>query len=119
MDACREQGIEDPIWRWDGGFVIVTFKRPKHDLSMTQAGLKYVPTTTQVQRLVELMGDEYMGMKEIMELFDLKIIKRFRENYIQPALAEGAIERLYPDQANHPKQKYRLTDSAKEWRKNM
>ena len=28
MDACREQGVEDPTWRWDGGFVIVTFKRP-------------------------------------------------------------------------------------------
>lgn len=118
MDACREQDIEEPVWRWDGGFVIVTFKRPKHDPSTTQVRLKYVPTTAQVQRLVELMGDEYMGMKEIMELFDLKSVKRFRENYIQLALSEGAIERLYPDLPNHPKQKYRLTDSAKEWKKN-
>ena len=117
MDACREQGVEEPVWKWDGGFVIVTFKRPKHDLSTTQVGLKYVPTTAQVQRLVELMGDEYMSMKGILNLFDLKSVKRFRENYIQPALAEGAIERLYPDQPNHPKQKYRLTDSAKEWKK--
>ena len=23
MDACREQDIEEPIWRWDVGFVIV------------------------------------------------------------------------------------------------
>lgn len=117
MDACREQGVEEPSWRWDGGFIIVTFKRPKHDLSTTQVRLKYVPTTPQVQRLVELMGNEYMGMKEIMELFDLKSAKRFRENYIQPALVEGAIERLYPDRPNHPKQKYRLTDYAKEWKK--
>lgn len=28
MDACCEQGVEEPSWRWDGGFVIVTFKRP-------------------------------------------------------------------------------------------
>ena len=28
MDACREQRVEEPTWRWDGGFVIVTFKRP-------------------------------------------------------------------------------------------
>lgn len=28
MDACREQGVEAPSWRWDGGFVTVTFKRP-------------------------------------------------------------------------------------------
>ena len=119
MDACREQGVEEPSWRWDGGFIIVTFKRPKHDPSTTQVGLKYVPTTAQVQRLVELMEDEYMSMKELMELFDLKSAKRFRENYIQPALAEGAIERLYPDQPNHPKQKYRLTGLAKEWKKNL
>ena len=117
MDACREQGIEEPVWRWDGGFVIVTFKRPKYDPSMTQVRLKFVPTTAQVQQLVELMGNEYMSMKEIMALFDLKSAKRFRENYIQPALSEGAIERLYPDRPNHPKQKYRLTDSAKEWKK--
>lgn len=41
------------------------------DIQTTQVGLKYVPTTAQVKRLVELMGDEYMSMKEIMELFDL------------------------------------------------
>lgn len=29
MDACREQGVEEPTWRWDGGFVYVTFKRPQ------------------------------------------------------------------------------------------
>ena len=33
MDACREQGIEEPIWRCDGGFVIVTFKRPFYGLN--------------------------------------------------------------------------------------
>ena len=27
IEACREQGVEDPTWRWDGGFVYVTFKR--------------------------------------------------------------------------------------------
>lgn len=119
MDACREQGVEEPVWRCDGGFVIVTFERPKHDLSTPQVGLKYVPTMAQVQQLVELTGDQYMSMKEIMELFDLKSVKRFRENYVQPALAESAIERLYPNLPNHPKQKYRLTDSAKEWKKNL
>ncbi|MDE7150002.1 MAG: hypothetical protein K2O01_06305 [Bacteroidales bacterium] len=69
-----------------------------------------------MQQLIEFMGDDYMDMKEIMTLFKLKSVKRFRENYIQPALADGAIERLYPDQPNHPKQKYRLTEAAKMWK---
>lgn len=33
MDACREQGVEEPTWRWDGGFVIVTFKRPTKNVA--------------------------------------------------------------------------------------
>lgn len=33
MDACREQGVEEPTWRWDGGFVIVTFKRPTRNIA--------------------------------------------------------------------------------------
>ena len=28
IEGCREQCVEDPTWRWDGGFVYVTFKRP-------------------------------------------------------------------------------------------
>lgn len=47
----------------------------------------------------------------------LKHRPTFRENYFQPALEDGAIELKYPDQPNHPKQKYRLTDAAKEWLK--
>lgn len=42
----------------------------------------------------------------------------FRENYFLPALEDGAIEPMYPEQPNHPKQKYRLTELAKEWVKN-
>ncbi len=33
MDACREQGVEEPTWRWNGGFVIVTFKRPTRNIA--------------------------------------------------------------------------------------
>ena len=30
IEACQEQGVEEPTWRWDGGFVFVTFKRPSY-----------------------------------------------------------------------------------------
>ncbi len=62
------------------------------------------------------MPDGYADMKEIMALCGLKNLKRFRENYILPALADGTLERLYPDHPNHPKQKYRLTRAAREWK---
>lgn len=28
IEACQEQGVEEPTWLWDGAFVYVTFKRP-------------------------------------------------------------------------------------------
>ena len=33
IEVCQEQGVEDPTWRWDGGFVYVTFKRPSYKSS--------------------------------------------------------------------------------------
>ena len=73
-------------------------------------------STTQVSQLIKLMDEDYMSLKDIMSLFNLNSAKRFRENYLTPALSDRAIERLYPDQPRHPKQKYRLTEVAKEWK---
>ena len=28
IEACQEQGVEEPTWRWDGAFIYITFKRP-------------------------------------------------------------------------------------------
>ena len=128
MDACVAQGVKAPTWRCDGGFVTITFNRPdtaeigvkdvlyEYVPSKTQVRPKYGPSTTHVRQLIELMGDGYMDLKGIMRLFNLKSAKRFRENYIVPALSDGTIERLYPEQPKHPKQKYRLTSSAIEWK---
>ncbi len=82
----------------------------------SQPPAKYDPSTTQVSQLITLMGEYYMSLRDIMSLFNLNSAKRFRENYLNPALSDGAIERLYPDQPNHPKQKYRLSEIAKEWK---
>lgn len=130
IEACQEQGVEEPTWRWDGAFVYVTFKRPTKGtsdtakdnlggndaLSTPQVPPKYPQSTPQVQLLIEKIGDSYMTMKEIAELFGVKDLKYFRESYITPALEIGVIERLYPNHPKHPKQKYRLTVGAKEWK---
>lgn len=61
------------------------------------------------------MGDSYMTMRDMADICGIKDLKYFRESYITPALEEGLIERLYPNQPKHPKQQYRLTEVAKEW----
>lgn len=32
IETCRSQGLEEPIWTSDGGFITVTFKRPSHQI---------------------------------------------------------------------------------------
>lgn len=61
------------------------------------------------------MSEDYLTMNEIMSNMGFKHRTSFRENYFLPALEDGAIELQYPEQ---PKQKYRLTEAAKEWLKN-
>ena len=39
------------------------------------------------------------------------------DGYMVPALADGSIERKYPEHPNHPEQMYRLTEKAKNWKK--
>lgn len=48
------------------------------------------------------MGDSYMTMRNMADVCDIKDLKYFRESYITPALEEGLIERLYPNQPKHP-----------------
>ncbi|MDE5920335.1 MAG: hypothetical protein K2G82_01805, partial [Paramuribaculum sp.] len=101
----------------------------KYDPRTTQAGTQSLSTkepvgnqlgtsSFQVKLLIDKMGESFYSVKDLINLFGLSDVRKFRKNYIQPALAEGAIERLYPDRPNHPKQKYRLTDAAKDWKKN-
>ncbi len=109
IDACRAQNVEDPTWSDHGGFITVTFKRPfkgTTDSKNESLGGQDALSTPQVEMLIEKMGDSYLTMKEIAELCGIKDLKYFRENYIARALEAGIIERLYPNQPTHPKQKY-------------
>ena len=117
MDACKVQGVEAPTWCDNGGFITVTFKRPDFTSGTTQTDKedKYPLSTPQVELLIQKMEDSYMTMRNMANVCDIKDLKYFRERYITPALEEGLIERLYPNQPKHPKQQYRLTEMAKEW----
>lgn len=124
MDACKNQNVEAPIWTIQGGFVIVTFKRPitanstQATPSTPQAPPKYPSSTPQVEELIKVVDDQFIDRSSMMKLVQLQDRKHFRENYLLIAIKEGAIESKYPEQPNHPKQQYRLTEKALEWKRN-
>lgn len=85
-----------------------------------QAPYKYPTSTLQVQdklntdnpnviRLVQVVGEKELSVKEIMDRLGLKDRKNILNLYLTPSMKEGYIRQLYPQSPRHPRQKYLLT----------
>ena len=85
-----------------------------------QAPLNYPATNPQLQdkfntdnlniiKLVSIIGKLELSVKEIKISIGLKDRKNISELYLNPAIQEGYVRRLYPDSVHHPRQKYLLT----------
>ena len=64
-------------------------------------------TDPSVQKLLDVLGDEELSAAQIMERLDLSHRPTFCKNYLNPALALGAIEMTIPDKPRSRNQKYR------------
>ncbi len=62
-----------------------------------------------VIELVQVIGNDELSIKQMMDLKKLKDRKNFVEYHLEPALKEKFVRRKYPDRPNHPRQKYLLT----------
>ena len=88
--------------------------------STRQAPDKYPTSTRQVPdklhinnpniiRLIQVVGENEMSVKEMVSLVGLKDRENFLQHYLNPTIEEGYICLLYPDSPRHPRQKYLLT----------
>ena len=60
-----------------------------------------------VKKLLDAIGEETMSAKELMEKLGLSHRPTFRNNYLNPALVLGVIERTIPDKPNSRNQRYK------------
>jgi hypothetical protein len=100
---AKENKLQTPVFEQNEDFKIVIY-RPSAD----QAAMEHPQTPQEMQALLSVIQGE-MSVKGILEGLALKHKGNFRENYLEPALKEGLIERMFPTKPNHLKQKYRLT----------
>lgn len=62
-----------------------------------------------ILKLVSSIKEEFLSLHQIMTALGLKDRVSFRKVYLVPALEEGFIKMLHPENPKHPRQKYRLT----------
>lgn len=62
-----------------------------------------------IRKIVNILGQESLSIKEMMNAVGLKDRKNFIEYSLTPAISTGFVRMLYPDSPRHPKQKYLLT----------
>ena len=62
-----------------------------------------------INRLIEVLANNRLSVKEMMAAVGLKNRENFMEYSLNPAIKEGFVSMLYPDKPRHPRQKYMLT----------
>ena len=62
-----------------------------------------------VIKLLDILNENTMSAKELMDELGLSHRPTFRNNYLNPALGLGVIERTIPDKPNSRNQRYRKT----------
>jgi len=77
--------------------------------STEQAPNKLRTSSPDLELLIKTIGKEELSIKQIMESMKLKHRPNFIEHYLTPALSEGFVTMLYPENPRHPRQKYKLT----------
>lgn len=62
-----------------------------------------------INKLISIVGNNEMTVKEMMKEAGLKDRVSFLNLYLNPAIKDKYIRLLYPQSPRHPRQKYLLT----------
>lgn len=75
----------------------------------TSSKNQLVTDNDKIIRLIEIIADNHLSVKEMMTAIGLRNRENFMEYSLTPAIKEGFVTMLYPDKPRHPRQKYLLT----------
>ena len=92
-------------------YMQIEYKDDENDThtSTRQVADKLHTNNPNIIRLIQVVGENEMSVKEMVGLVGLKDRENFLQHYLNPAIEEGYICLLYPNSPRHPRQKYLLT----------
>ena len=70
---------------------------------------KFDTDNDNIKKLIGIVGNRKMSIKEMLEAIGLKNRESFMDVYLNPSISEGFVRPLFPEKPNHPRQKYLLT----------
>ena len=109
---CCRAGLPEPQFRQSGGMFIQAMQRPETAVAV-QIGTKSGPSRDQVELLRNCLTDK--SLVELMAIVGRVNRTKFREQVLNPLLAEGLLEMTIPDRPTSRLQRYRLTDKGRAW----
>ena len=112
MNECKNANLPKPEFEASGNSIKLVFRYASIN-NPTSTDQATDQATDQVLRLVSLLNGKHLSIKQIMKEIGLSHRHTFRTNYLHPALKNGYIVPDYPEQPNHPRQKYSLTEKGK------
>lgn len=81
----------------------------KYPTSTGQVRDKLRTDNPNIIKLVQIVGERELSVKEMMNGVVLKGRDNFLNLYLNPAIADGYVRLLYPKSPHHPRQRYLLT----------
>ena len=84
----------------------------KYNTSTGQVQDKLIIENENIKFVIEVVGNQPLSMKSIMQALGLKSRDHFLKRYLRPAIDGGYLRLLYPDAPRSPRQKYLLTQKG-------
>ncbi|MHB8336114.1 MAG: ATP-binding protein [Ignavibacteriaceae bacterium] len=118
IELCKSAGLKEPDFKIEDVFKIIIYRSEETggqvapQVTGEAGGEAGGEVTEEVRRVVLALGDE-MKRADIQKILQLKHDDFFRVNYIIPSLNSGYVEMKYPNNPNHPNQRYRLSAKGK------
>ena len=121
LDACKDAGLPEPTLEESTGGFLITFRKAAqsaYTATATQqvtgevAGEVTGEVTGEVGKLLAVLHLP-MSRQEAQAALNLRSQANFRERYLLPALASGAVEMTIPDKPRSSLQRYRLTEKGR------
>lgn len=75
----------------------------------TSSDNQFLTDNETVKRLIMVIGDGQLSVREMMKAVKLKDRKNFLQYSLTPAINSGFVQMLHPERPNHPRQKCLLT----------